>query len=170
MTGGNLEQVKKGSAQAATPYDEEWFFFFFFDKDWFFVFWLSRWLYVQRSFFFFFFLLCHIACRLLVPRPGIKPMPSAVEVRSLNHWTTREVPHVLCLFILPLRSTDLNSEQFCLPCPLLFPVPIPTTHQIFKWFPPILSLSSLKPPPCPSTPVSSSSSSTMVVSKVWFLE
>jgi len=27
-----------------------------------------------------------------VPRPEIKPMPSAVEVLSLNHWTSREVP------------------------------------------------------------------------------
>ena len=25
-------------------------------------------------------------------RPGIEPVPSAVEVRSVNHWTTREVP------------------------------------------------------------------------------
>ena len=24
--------------------------------------------------------------------PGIEPMPPAVEVGSLNHWTTREVP------------------------------------------------------------------------------
>ena len=166
MTGGNLEQVKKGSAQAATPYDEEWFFF----RQRLIFCLLSIKMALCPTFFFFFFLLCHTACRLLVPQPGIKPMPSAVEVRSLNHWTTREVPHVLCLFFLPLWSTDLNSEQFCLPCLLLFPVLIPTTHQILKWFPPILSLSSLKPPPCPGTPVSSSSSTTMVVSKVWFLE
>ena len=24
--------------------------------------------------------------------PGIKPVPTAVDVGSLNHWTTREVP------------------------------------------------------------------------------
>ena len=28
----------------------------------------------------------------LVPRPGIKPGPPALGVRSLTHWTTREVP------------------------------------------------------------------------------
>ena len=28
----------------------------------------------------------------LVPRPGIEPRPPALEVRSLTHWTTREVP------------------------------------------------------------------------------
>ena len=28
----------------------------------------------------------------LVPRPGIEPGPPALGARSLNHWTTREVP------------------------------------------------------------------------------
>ena len=28
----------------------------------------------------------------LVPWPGFKPMPAALGVQSLNHWTTREVP------------------------------------------------------------------------------
>ena len=32
------------------------------------------------------------ACRILVPRPGIEPVPPAVEARSPNHWTAREVP------------------------------------------------------------------------------
>ena len=26
-----------------------------------------------------------------LPLPGIRPVPPAVEVQSLNHWTTREV-------------------------------------------------------------------------------
>ena len=44
----------------------------------------------------------------LIPQPGIKPMPSAVEVQSLNHWTTREVLkghrllHFRCLYTVPL--------------------------------------------------------------------
>ena len=44
------------------------------------------------NFFFFFltFWLCSGACGILVPWPGIKPVPPAVEVQSLNHWTTRE--------------------------------------------------------------------------------
>ena len=41
---------------------------------------------------FFFFWPCHTACGILVPRPGIEPVPPAVEARGLNHWTTREVP------------------------------------------------------------------------------
>ena len=30
---------------------------------------------------------CCVACRILVPQPGIKPVPPAVEAPSLNHWT-----------------------------------------------------------------------------------
>ena len=37
-------------------------------------------------------LLAAAARRLLVSRQGIKPAPPAVEVWSLNYWTTREVP------------------------------------------------------------------------------
>ena len=50
-----------------------------------------------------FFLFCFIlfwgvflaiphSCGILVPQPGIEPVPPAVEVHSLNHWTAREVP------------------------------------------------------------------------------
>ena len=38
-----------------------------------------------------FFFFGGVAFGILIPRPGIKPMPPAVEARSLNHWTTREV-------------------------------------------------------------------------------
>ena len=30
------------------------------------------------------------ACEILVPWPGIKPMPPAVWMESLNHWTSRK--------------------------------------------------------------------------------
>ena len=45
-------------------------------------------------FFIFYFLATPpgAACGTLVPRPGIKRMPPAVEAQSLNHWTAREVP------------------------------------------------------------------------------
>ena len=42
----------------------------------------------------FFFWPHHMACGILVPQPWIEPMASALEVRSLNHWATREVQHV----------------------------------------------------------------------------
>ena len=41
---------------------------------------------------FFFFWPCHTACRILVPQPGIKPVPLAVEAQSPNYWITREDP------------------------------------------------------------------------------
>ena len=33
-----------------------------------------------------------MASGILVPQPGIEPMPPEVEAQSLNHWTAREVP------------------------------------------------------------------------------
>ena len=41
------------------------------------------------------FWLCHPACGILVPWPGIEPMHPAMEVWSLNHRTAREVPLLL---------------------------------------------------------------------------
>ena len=32
------------------------------------------------------------ACGILVPRPGVEPVPPAVEAQSPNHWTAREFP------------------------------------------------------------------------------
>ena len=33
-----------------------------------------------------------MACRILVPQPGIQPVPPAVEVQSVKHWTPKKVP------------------------------------------------------------------------------
>ena len=33
------------------------------------------------------------ACGILVPQPGIRPVPPALEAQSLSHWTARKVPH-----------------------------------------------------------------------------
>ena len=37
------------------------------------------------------------ACGIVVPWPEIEPVPSALGLQSLNHWTTREVPLSLLL-------------------------------------------------------------------------
>ena len=44
--------------------------------------------------FFFLFFGCAVcaACGILVPQPGIKPVPCAVKAWSPNHWTAREFP------------------------------------------------------------------------------
>ena len=41
-----------------------------------------------------------MACGILVPQPGIEPVPLAVEVQSPNHWTTRKFPDKIFIFIL----------------------------------------------------------------------
>ena len=41
-------------------------------------------------FFFFPFGLAMWLHRILLPRPGTEPRPSAVKVQSPNHWTTRK--------------------------------------------------------------------------------
>ena len=38
------------------------------------------------------FWLYHAAGGILVPQPGIEPVPPALEAQNLNHWTTRDVP------------------------------------------------------------------------------
>ena len=48
----------------------------------------------------FFFLPHHVACGILVPQPGIEPGPPALEDRSLNHWTTREVLELQLLILM----------------------------------------------------------------------
>ena len=45
---------------------------------------------MQQLLFFFFWSGC-VACRILVPQPGIKPGHLALEAQNLYHWTTREV-------------------------------------------------------------------------------
>ena len=38
------------------------------------------------------FWLNHVACRILLPQPGIEPTTPVFEAQSFNHWTAREVP------------------------------------------------------------------------------
>ena len=46
----------------------------------------------ENNLFYFFFLATPHGTWILVPKPGIKPARPEVEVWSLNHWTSREVP------------------------------------------------------------------------------
>ena len=58
-----------------------------------------------------FFWPCLMACGILVPRPGIEPVSPAVEARSLNHWTSRDVPK---LTFLKKSRRVANEESLCL--------------------------------------------------------
>ena len=67
--------------------------------------------YINWFFFFsfFFFRQCHAAFGILVPRPGIKPVPPALGARSLNQWTTREVPQLIFNWIQFKGAKTINS-------------------------------------------------------------
>ena len=70
------------------------------------------------SFFLSFFFWPHrVACGILVPWPGIEPASPAWEARSLNHWTTREVPKYILLLLFfgdvlfpPSSSCRMNEH------------------------------------------------------------
>ena len=55
---------------------------------------------------------------ILVPQPGIEPVPPEVEAQCPNHWTTREIPGIAflrgkCLLIswLPSLSTVILEPK-----------------------------------------------------------
>ena len=62
------------------------------------------------------------ACGILVPQSGIELIPPAVEARSLNHWSTREVPlnNILNNNILlghAFKSKEERYTDYCrMPC------------------------------------------------------
>ena len=46
----------------------------------------------------------HVACSILVPPPGMEPLPLAVEAWSLNHCTAREFPITVVVCVITLKS------------------------------------------------------------------
>ena len=56
-----------------------------------------------------FFRLCHVACGILVSRPGIKPVPPALEVQSPNHW---DVPGLY--FNMKTSNTMITTKKLTL--------------------------------------------------------
>ena len=79
----------------------------------------------EAVFFFPFLGLCPLW--ILVPQPGIRPMPLAVEAWNLNHWTARNVPRICFLW----SCSVLN-----LPLLLLFPLSygLQRTPSLFTFF------------------------------------
>ena len=54
------------------------------------------------------------ACGILVPWPGIEPVPPAVEAWSLiNHWTAREVPFLFCFDESLWYRISCSIFEFC---------------------------------------------------------
>ena len=71
-----------------------------------------EWDFSFKIFFFFIFWLCHMACRILVPQPGIEPMPPAVEAQSPNCWTAREFLNKFLKFFFKNFEWDFSECGF----------------------------------------------------------
>ena len=54
-----------------------------------------------------------MACRILVPQPGIEPHPSAMRVMNSDHWTTREF---LKLGLYDQERTERRNGHFYRSC------------------------------------------------------
>ena len=54
-----------------------------------------------------------MACGILVPQTGIDPAPLALEVQSLNHWTTREVSEAV-IFVVSFDSVSMKWLHGCI--------------------------------------------------------
>ena len=59
-------------------------------------------------YFLFFIFFDRVACGILVPGPGIEPMPPAVEAWNLNHWTAKEVPEMSPFFTLGFQHCGFD--------------------------------------------------------------
>ena len=54
-----------------------------------------------------------MACGILGPQTGIDPAPLALEVQSLNHWTTREVSEAV-IFVVSFDSVSMKWLHGCI--------------------------------------------------------
>ena len=65
---------------------------------------------INRMLYLFFFLIwpCCEACGILVSRPGIEPLVSALEAWSPNHWIAREVPG--CCILIRGRTHEFLKQ------------------------------------------------------------
>ena len=78
-----------------------------------------------------------VAFGILVSWPGMEPMPPALEMQSLNHWTAREVPpmiffygdHIKCIYSWPLNNARVGIAE-----------PLHSWKLVYKfWLPPDLT-------------------------------
>ena len=68
-------------------------------------------LFIYFYFIYLYFGPCLAAYGILVPWPGIEPMPSALRAQSLNHWTDREVP-IIQFLINQWKPSDFKCSIF----------------------------------------------------------
>ena len=121
--------------------------------------------YLPRLLLWLFFLLSIIifwtrsaACRILVPRWGIKPPPPVVEAQSPNHWTTRNIPNysiynLCCCSVAQSRPT----LQLRLPCPSPSPRVCSDPYPLSQWCHPTIASSVTPFSSCPKSLLASGS-------------
>ena len=72
-----------------------------------------------------------MAWRILVPQPGIKPVPSASGLCNLNQWTTRKVPITCLQFLLSVQFSPVAQSCPTLCDPVNCSTPgLPVHHQL----------------------------------------
>ena len=72
---------------------------------------------------------CLLACGILAPWPGTEPMPPALAVQSLNHWTTRR-----CFWLYWKCVCVCSVAQSCLTLcnPMDCSPPGSSAHGVFQ--------------------------------------
>ena len=73
---------------------------------------------------------CCAACRILVPCPGFKPVPPAVEAQSPNHWTAREAPTVAFLQVSDLALFPQEPPRPSFSLALIMALVVPVTVRL----------------------------------------
>ena len=63
----------------------------------------------------FLFLPLRVSYGILVPQPGIEPMPSVVKVLSPHHWTARELPLLFFRFLPGEKVTAAGGHCWARP-------------------------------------------------------
>ena len=82
----HIRQATETSTLENSPESTDGFFFF---------------KYIQYYYFLILVWPRSLACGISVPQPGNEPARSAVEARSLNHWTATEIPGSTGSFLKP---------------------------------------------------------------------
>ena len=108
---------------------------------------------IRRTVFFLLFLVCETS----FPLPGIIPVPPALETRSFNRWTTREVSSVQFSRSVVSISLWPYGLQHRPPCPSLTPGACSNSCPLSRWCHPTISSSVIPFSSClQSFPVSGS--------------
>ena len=89
LGGKQLMSMKWSQLNKGENWKKNWKWLqYYFDQE---INWFSGVFLGHNFFLSFFFWLDFTACGILVPQPGIEPMPPAMGVWSPNHWTTQEL-------------------------------------------------------------------------------